>query len=324
MVSRVNHSKVFKAVGVAFAKINLRLVVEGLCNNGYHKLSMLTARIRFGDTVSLEAVKAEDGKSQITCKSSVADLFDSEKNLVSRGANLIVNNAVITEPVSLFFSLEKRIPIGGGLGGGSSNCALAMCLTELYLSEELGIKESLIYSNKHQLEARKATLQKIASQLGADVPFFLDCQQSGFSWVRGIGDEVLPIDSFSIRGTPVALICPPWGIATSEVFAESRRRFANSEHDHHHPDGEVSRISSYEQLLSLVRNDLTEISWMVEPCQQTLHNRLAELNGGVVGMSGSGSTLFMLPERQNDKLPINELRNIARLFDAKLLLTDIL
>ncbi len=317
----LNNQTVFKAVGVAFAKINFRLIVEGLYSNSYHRLSMLTARLRFADTLRLEADYAKSDKSQIICKSSMAELFDSEKNLVSRGANFIINHSIISDPVSLSFSLEKRIPLGGGLGGGSSDCAIAMRLTELYL-EGLGVKGPLlVHLNDQRLDRRQATLQQVARQLGADVPFFLDCQPSGVSWVRGIGEEVLPLKSFDIRGTPVALVCPPWGIATSEVFAESRRRFLRSERD----NDKISLISSYEQLISLVKNDLTEISWVVEPRQQILHKRLEGLeDAGAVGMSGSGSTLFVLPKRQNERLPIKELRDIAQHFGAKIYFTDIL
>lgn len=147
------------------AKLNLFLEVLGRRDDGYHEIDSVMAEIDLADRIRIE--KAEEISLRVEGTEG-GGAPEDETNLVWRAAEALGVGAAIT--------LEKRIPAGAGLGGGSSDAAAVLLgLDALY---DLDLPEERLF------EAARA--------LGADVPFFL---QGGLCRCRGIGDELDPVEN---------------------------------------------------------------------------------------------------------------------------------
>ncbi len=151
------------------AKVNLFLEVTGKRPDGYHKLATIFAKINLYDV--LDMTSDQSGKIKFE-----SEFEANDDNLVVRAAKAFFKEFRIGQGVTI--KLTKRIPVGAGLGGGSSDAAgTLMGLAKLYDIELTG--------------PRRLRLHKIAARLGADVPFFL--QPGNFYLGTGIGDKLKEI-----------------------------------------------------------------------------------------------------------------------------------
>lgn len=188
---------------LAPAKLNLYLDVLGRRTDGFHELETLLAPIRLYDHL-LWRPRADNGSTDFSFvhhSASPASLTDlapaNDRNLVWRAVDLLATAAGCRPHGSLV--LTKRIPIQAGLGGGSSDAAVALVLA----NAAWGIHYPL------------AKLSELASQLGSDVPFFLAGQTAV---CRGRGERVEPV-----AGMPrlnVVVVAPREGISTAAAFQE--------------------------------------------------------------------------------------------------------
>lgn len=147
------------------AKINLYLKILRRRDDGYHELDTVMAKLRFADTVDLEVLKAG---IDLQCPGS--SLPEDDRNIAFQAAREFFEKTGITGGVRI--RLRKNIPVGAGLGGGSSDAAAVL----------LGMNE--LFGHPLSLE----DLQKIGKSLGADVPFFMQaeacCQAKGIGEIR--------------------------------------------------------------------------------------------------------------------------------------------
>jgi 4-diphosphocytidyl-2-C-methyl-D-erythritol kinase len=178
-----------------FAKINLLLRVLGKRADGYHEISTLLQAIDLHDEIAL--TKKARG---ITIRCSRETVPLGAENLAYRAAKLLEREC--GHPLGVEIEIEKRIPVAAGLGGGSSDAAGALLgLNELY---GLGVK--------------KERLQRIGSELGSDVPFFLS---RGQALATGRGEKIeeirLPLDYFLV------LLKPPFGISSSWAYKKTKK-----------------------------------------------------------------------------------------------------
>lgn len=174
---------------VAPAKINLFLHVVGRRSDGYHLLQTVFRFLDFGDRLSIEA---RDG-GQITRACRNAELPDDD--LCTRAARLLKRESGI--PLGAHIELEKRLPIGGGLGGGSSDAAsVLLCLNRLW-----------------GLGWPRERLADLALKLGADVPVFVSGRSA---FAEGIGEALTPI---ALEPAWYLVLTPPIAVATARVFA---------------------------------------------------------------------------------------------------------
>ena len=173
------------------AKLNLFLHIVGrLPDNGYHLLQSVFTLVDLADTIRIEAT--EDGRIE-----RVNDVpgVPAESDLAVRAA-LLLQEATGT-PKGARIEVEKRIPMGGGLGGGSSDAATVLMVL------------NRIWSCGFDAEA----LGEIGLALGADVPFFV---QGSPAWVEGIGDILKP---FEVPAAWYAIVAPPVSVPTHEIYA---------------------------------------------------------------------------------------------------------
>ena len=174
------------------AKINIHLEVVGRRPDGFHELRTLFQTVDLYDT--LRGWPCEEGQLELDIEPG--DLISAgADNLVLRAAKALWQE--IGRQPGARLHLEKKIPVGGGMGGGSADAAGALILLDRLWS----------------LELASADLRRLASDLGSDVPFFL---HGGFALGFGRGEEVVPLGDLSPFG--VLLIVPPVEISTPEVF----------------------------------------------------------------------------------------------------------
>ncbi len=171
------------------AKINLFLHVTGQRADGYHLLESIFVPIALADTIHLQA--RADGRIELL---DPPQGLSTETDLGCRAARLLQQATGVSEGLSL--RIEKNIPFGAGLGGGSSNAATVL----------LGL------NRLWQLELEPTELARIGLQLGADVPFFLG---SGPAFVEGIGERLTPV---SLPRLEFVLAHPGPAALTREVF----------------------------------------------------------------------------------------------------------
>ena len=172
------------------AKLNLFLHVTGRRADGYHLLQSVFALVDRCDEVRVRV--REDGLiRRVNDVPGVAE----ESDLVVRAARALQSES--GSALGADIELEKRIPMGAGLGGGSSDAAtVLMALDALW-----------------QLGFGRERLQRVGLALGADVPFFVAGQNA---WVEGIGERLTPIE---IPALWYVVLVPPVHVATRDVFA---------------------------------------------------------------------------------------------------------
>lgn len=172
------------------AKLNLFLHITGRRSNGYHELQTVFQFLDYGDTLSFEAT-LEPNIQLLTQIEGV----EHDKNLIVRAARALQQYAGSTK--GALISLDKRLPMGGGLGGGSSNAATTLVALNQLWNCQLSNDE----------------LAQIGLELGADVPVFIHGQAA---WAEGVGEKLSPI---SPPEPWYVVIIPPCHVSTSEIFS---------------------------------------------------------------------------------------------------------
>lgn len=174
------------------AKLNLMLRITGRRNDGYHLLQTVFQFVEFGDRVNLQLT--DDAK---IIRSNGADSVAAEQDLVVKAARLL--QATTGTSLGARIHLEKNIPLGAGLGGGSSNAAST--LLGLNMMWQCGLDTG--------------QLAQLGLQLGADVPVFVHGQSA---FAEGVGEQLTAID---LLQPWYLLITPQVHVSTAEIFAAS-------------------------------------------------------------------------------------------------------
>lgn len=177
------------------AKLNLFLHITGQREDGYHLLQTVFQFLDYADSISLTL--RED--SHIVRVSDLAGV-PAEDDLVVKAAKLIQKHCNTSLGVDI--SVEKHLPMGGGLGGGSSNAAsVLVALNHLW---ECGLSQD--------------ELMELGVQLGADVPVFIFAQSA---WAEGVGERLKSID---LPKKWFLVLKPKINVSTAEVFSNSQLR----------------------------------------------------------------------------------------------------
>lgn len=247
----------------AYAKINWLLEVGKLRSDNYHELSTLFQTIDLYDELSFTL--ANDISLKIINENFSTNLPTDSRNLIIKAANLLSKK--LDKPLGAKIELKKAVPLGGGLGGGSSDAAVTLlALNELW-----------------QAKLSQLELVELAATLGSDVPFFLF---GGTAWGKGRGTEITPAPDIDARY--LLLVNPKVEISTSSVYLEFDR-LTNY--------GQMSRLATYfftstETLFAKVKNSLSPIAKSICPLVEIVEAKLNELGAEAVLMSGSGATVW--------------------------------
>ncbi|MDH5235747.1 MAG: 4-(cytidine 5'-diphospho)-2-C-methyl-D-erythritol kinase [Gemmatimonadota bacterium] len=258
----------------AQAKVNLFLHVLAREEGGYHQLETLFTRIDLADSVR---VRTDTSRRGLTLTG--ADTGPMERNVAYRAAEAF--QAETGWPRGFSIEIEKRIPVRGGLGGGSADAGAVLRALNALSPEPLA-------------EARLAT---IALALGADVPFFATDLPLAIAWGRG--ERLLGLRSLPAR--EVVLCVPPFGVETASAFAwmaEARKGAAPSAP----APLTIDRLDRWDEVARLSANDLEGPVIARHPELGACLESLGTAGARIARMSGSGSTVFGVFERRAGEL----------------------
>ncbi len=238
------------------AKVNLVLKVFGKQEDGYHQIASLMQAISFFDEIFIEP----HSKDLFSC--SHPDLLMDEQNLCIRALTLFRVHSGILQPIRLH--LEKKIPLGAGLGGGSSNAATILFALDQIFKTQL-------------------PLIQLSQQLGCDVPFFFS---KGFAFVYNRGEKMIPL--VQTKKIKLHLSFPKCMTLTKDVYA----RFEKSQNNLN----AFEILSSYFEDKADFFNDLEKPALNLQ--NQLVKHRQYLLSCGFsrVLLTGSGSTFMIFDD----------------------------
>jgi 4-diphosphocytidyl-2-C-methyl-D-erythritol kinase len=279
------------------AKINLHLRVKDRRPDGYHDLESIFLALAFGDTLHFELLDRDEAlellmESRFPGAAAAAEAVQPEKNIVFKAISLFRARTGFNK--GLRVRIEKRIPLGGGLGGGSSDAASALLALNTLGG---GLLES-------------GALGELAASLGSDVPFFLG--ESGAAWVSGRGEEIFPLKA--PENLYIALITPEFSSGTAEAFGlldKSRGQGSGLERSKLRFGEGGPSFRGREELIGALsgppgswayENDflpvfLANLGEKGETYRKIL-GQLGDLGADFAGLSGAGSTCFGVFSRQ--------------------------
>ena len=257
-------------------KVNLFLNVLGPRPDGYHNLETVMHPLGLSDRLECERAGT---RVVLTC--TRPDLPVDRSNLVVRAANAFRAEAGVTDGIRMH--LDKRVPVAAGLGGGSSDSATALLALNELFECPLGPQQ----------------LARLASQLGSDVPFFL---QTKPALATGRGEIIQSLDWFpALQSAWILLVHPGFGISTAWAY-QSLKRFPQTLH------GQPGRAQRFVE--SLQSGTLDEASpdfynsfeasaFEKHPILALYKEFLRETGATAALMSGSGSAVFALATSQD-------------------------
>ena len=233
------------------AKINLFLHITGRRENGYHELQTIFQLIDLYDWMSFEIT--QDDSIKIEGLAAV----QLEQNLIYRAAQLLRPHA--KQPCGLNIHIEKNIPMGAGLGGGSSNAATTL----------------IVLNQLWQCDLTEQQLAAYALQLGADVPIFVFGRNA---WAEGIGEKLSFID---LTQKQFIVLKPDCFISTQQLFLQKSLT----------RDSKITTFCAYQLEPSLFGNNF-------EPVARQLYSEVEEAmhyldQFGQAKLTGTGACVFI-------------------------------
>lgn len=256
------------------AKINLSLSILGRRPDGYHDLKSLFIPVPgLADTLAISPGQPASG----CVVEPRLPGTPPEKNLVFRAWKAYGLAAGFAPDIAV--RLTKRIPTGAGLGGGSSDAAAML----RWLQAKAGARA-----------LPQAKLVRLATGLGADVPFFL---QDGPAWASGIGDVLTPV-ALDLSAFTLVLVMPPMHVSTAWAYQAWDERAGCGARVNDSAECLTTRGSTHKRRGSLspvlIQNDFEAVVFPAHPDLRVLKERLLEMGAAAAAMSGSGAALAAL------------------------------
>jgi 4-diphosphocytidyl-2-C-methyl-D-erythritol kinase len=270
-------SRAVEARVLAQAKINLFLRILGRENDGYHSIETLFLRLDIADVVRVRVGNGDERAIHCHGPMCPADgLGPPERNLAYRAAAAYAE--ATGWPRSFAIHIEKNVPVGGGLAGGSADAAAVLRALEAMAPQSAGPE----------------TVARIAARLGADVPFLASDSVCALAWGRG--ERML-----DLRPPPrrqVELLIPPFGVSTKWAYEQLAATWGDiTPRPAMH---RVADLSSWDHLEALAVNDLEPVVTARHPEIAACAIALRARGARIAMMSGSGSTVFGIFDRWSD------------------------
>lgn len=236
------------------AKLNLFLHILRRRNDGYHQLQTLFQLLDEGDTLQFEPLSS--GELQLEVRSNTTgQRLPLENNLILQAARLLRTHAGVPA-LGARISVDKRIPMGGGLGGGSSDAATTLIALNRYWQLNLG----------------QTDLKALGLQLGADVPLFIDGRSA---WGEGVGEQ---LQAVTLPPRWYLVVTPDCAVSTAEIFS------------HENLTRNSPAIKMADFLAGGSRNDCEPVTCELYP---EVARALAWLTQfGLARMTGTGASVF--------------------------------
>jgi 4-diphosphocytidyl-2-C-methyl-D-erythritol kinase len=256
----------------AFAKINWFLRVLGKREDGFHEICTAFQTISLHDKLTF----SETDEFVLTCDEPNVPV--DERNLIFRAADALREKFGIKTGARIH--LEKRIPAPGGLGGGSSDAAVAL----------LGL------ARLWRIEIKFENLCEIGARLGSDVPFFFF---GGTASGRGRGTEIFPVDELEEKF--MLVVAPKIDVPTAAAFAGLKAlRLTNGA-----PESILKHCRSEAEKLNLRQsvliNDFEPTVFKIQPEIKRVKEKLLEQGASRALMTGSGASVFAVFDKQETR-----------------------
>jgi 4-diphosphocytidyl-2-C-methyl-D-erythritol kinase len=267
---------------LAQAKVNLRLRILARETSGFHQLETIFLRLALADVVD---VRVTNGARSLDVEGEIdaRQLGPTEQNLAWRAAEAYV--AATGWPAGFAIKMEKHIPVGGGLGGGSADAGAVLRALDAMSPSPVG----------------QSALLAMAARLGSDVPFLTAESVLALGWGRG--ERLLSLPTPAER--EVLLLLPPFSVATAHAYgwlAGARESGTLAGDAALLLDTEA--LSSWERLAPYAVNDFEPVVAERRPQVRALADALRSAGCVIAMMSGSGSSVFgVLPASGAVELP---------------------
>lgn len=282
----------------ANAKLNLFLKVFNRREDGYHNIVSLITRTDLADYITIEPSNELE---------VITEGVEQNENLAYKAA--LALHKVKSSLDNVLIKIDKNIPLGGGLGGGSSDAAAVLVHLTRYWD----------------LDLSRADLIKIASDLGSDIPYFIE---SSSALVTGRGELVRPVSL--LQRAYAVLVFPSLSVNTGSAYAKLGRRATNEVCSDVHLSSCIDLFDSSaivatcgEQTIKLYENDFLKPFLDEYPSERALFESLLVESNGCASLSGSGATLFALFKDKNSADEVkNRLARNERCVVASLICSD--
>lgn len=259
-------------------KLNLTFDILGVLPGGYHEVETLMQTVDIEDELIFTFEPASEFSVEIVSiefEEAKADVPADQNNLIAKAANLFSKNFAGNLPYKIAVQLKKSVPVAGGMGGGSGNAAATLMVLNKWSNDE--------FSN--------IELKQMASQLGADVPFFID----GGTQIGVHRGDVL--SKVNCKSTLSYLIVGPklFGMQTAEVYGAYDE--AKNEQTPRIPANRCAtelETGTPTTIGQTFGNAFEPVVFARKPELKFIANRLAQLGGICTRLTGSGPTLYVL------------------------------
>jgi len=275
------------------AKLNLFLAITGRRSDGFHNLVSLAVPLDFGDELELRTIEAGAGTTRLVLEGAgdAAEVPSGADNLVLRAATAFREASGYSRPVE--FVLKKQVPVGAGLGGGSSDAVAALRGLNTLAAEEGGALD-------------EERLFALAAKLGADCAFFARGQPA---IMRGRGEVIEPLRETALRQLCARqlFVCKPaFGVSTAWAYREMSQ---GSDGCYYLAEAEAEQLcaqwirsgAEQEKPELLIFNNMEPVVFRKYPALPVLVAVFRKRFGLTLRMSGSGSACFaFLPEEASN------------------------
>jgi len=265
----------------AYAKINIGLTILNKREDGYHNIETTLSTISLSDKILLE--RTEKGIELI----SPGLKIPVEDNLCYKAAQLFLKTYDIDEGIKI--TLQKNIPVGGGLGGGSADAA--------------GVLKGMC--GVFNLNILDEELMKLSRDLGCDVPFFI---KGGAAIARGVGDE---LKFFKLPKMNLIIYYPGYPVSTKWAYEEYDKSVLTSGIDV--DNILLEKKKRVRNGLNLI-NDFEKIVFKAHPDLLDIKTNLLSFGAYMVSLSGSGSCLYAVVDEKIKKKVIKYLSGIGAMY----------
>ena len=269
----------------AYAKINIGLEILNKRTDGYHNINTIFSPICLSDSITINENKSKFPKIQIECTPSLG--IPQEQNLAYKAAKLLIEKYNV-DSKNIKILIQKKIPLGAGLGGGSSDAAAVL----------LGLV------NCWNLPAQYNELQSIANQIGSDVPYFLN---KGTAVAGGRG-ELLDYFDYKIP-FHILIVMPAVQVSTKWAYQNFKIE-KNNNHPRNFKRILLDSLKNKQLLKELIINDFESTLFAQYPELTLIKETLYKNKAVLAQLSGSGSAIYGFFESIEDaeiaKLTLNQ------------------
>ncbi len=249
----------------SFCKINWNLKILGKRADGFHELCTIFQTVSLHDKITF----TQSEKLSLTCNDE--KIPTDESNLIIKAAKLLQNHFDIKTGAKIY--LEKNVPFPGGLGGGSSNAAVALSgLAKLW-----------------NLEIEFSDLLNFAKHLGSDVPFFL---YGGTAFGSGRGTEILPLEQ--IEEKFILIVTPEINVSTSDAFSRLNADYLTNLESKRMLQVCRNEVQDFDLRQSNLKNDFESSVFSFAPAIKSVKETLLKSGAVKALLSGSGASVFGL------------------------------